>query len=66
MMVGLFEPRAAAWSVDGIPATASFTTLKPDWDRMAPFLEARWRACRSRSRSACARSSAAPSRSRPT
>ena len=39
MMVGLFEPRAAAWAVDGIPATASFTTLKPDWDRMAPFLE---------------------------
>ncbi len=39
MMVGLFEPRAAAWAVDGIPTTASFTTLKPDWDRMAPFLE---------------------------
>jgi glycine cleavage system aminomethyltransferase T/glycine/D-amino acid oxidase-like deaminating enzyme len=39
MMVGLFEPRAAAWSVDGIPASASFTTLKPDWDRMGPFLE---------------------------
>jgi glycine cleavage system aminomethyltransferase T/glycine/D-amino acid oxidase-like deaminating enzyme len=39
MMVGLFEPRAAAWAVDGIPATASFTTLKPDWDRMSPFLE---------------------------
>src|SRR3954451_5725021 len=39
MMVGLFEPHAAAWSVDGIPASASFTTLKPDWDRMAPFVE---------------------------
>ena len=39
MMVGLFEPRAAAWSVDGIPRDATFTTLKPDWDRMAPFLE---------------------------
>jgi 4-methylaminobutanoate oxidase (formaldehyde-forming) len=39
MMVGLFEPHAAAWSVDGIPPTASFTTLKPDWDRMTPFLE---------------------------
>jgi glycine cleavage system aminomethyltransferase T/glycine/D-amino acid oxidase-like deaminating enzyme len=39
MMVGLFEPHAAAWSVDGIPPTASFTTLKPDWDRMSPFLE---------------------------
>ncbi len=39
MMVGLFEPHAAAWSVDGIPRSASFTTLKPDWDRMSPFLE---------------------------
>ncbi len=39
MMVGLFEPRAAAWAVDGIPPGTSFTTLKPDWDRMAPFLE---------------------------
>jgi glycine cleavage system aminomethyltransferase T/glycine/D-amino acid oxidase-like deaminating enzyme len=39
MMVGLFEPHAAAWSVDGIPRSASFTTLKPDWDRMTPFLE---------------------------
>ncbi|WP_151083422.1 GcvT family protein [Nocardioides cynanchi] len=39
MMVGLFEPRAAAWAVDGIPAGTSFTTLKPDWDRMSPFLE---------------------------
>jgi glycine cleavage system aminomethyltransferase T/glycine/D-amino acid oxidase-like deaminating enzyme len=39
MMVGLFEPSAAAWAVDGIPATTSFTTLKPDWDRMAPFLQ---------------------------
>ena len=39
MMVGLFEPHAAAWSVEGIPRSASFTTLKPDWDRMSPFLE---------------------------
>ncbi|EWT00658.1 oxidoreductase [Intrasporangium oryzae NRRL B-24470] len=39
MMVGLFEPEAAAWRVDGIPADFSFGTLPPDWDRMAPFLE---------------------------
>lgn len=39
MMVGLFEPVAAAWQVDGIPEDASFTTLQPDWDRMAPFVE---------------------------
>jgi 4-methylaminobutanoate oxidase (formaldehyde-forming) len=39
MMVGLFEPQAAAWSIDGIPSDVSFLTLPPDWDRMAPFLE---------------------------
>jgi len=39
MMVGLFEPRAAAWGVDGVPTDFSFGTLPPDWDRMAPFLE---------------------------
>jgi 4-methylaminobutanoate oxidase (formaldehyde-forming) len=39
MMVGLFEPEAAAWAVDGVPAEFSFGTLPPDWDRMAPFLE---------------------------
>jgi 4-methylaminobutanoate oxidase (formaldehyde-forming) len=39
MMVGLFEPHAAAWSVEGIPRDATFTSLKPDWDRMSPFLE---------------------------
>ncbi len=39
LMVGLFEPEAAAWKVDGIPKDFSFGTLPPDWDRMAPFLE---------------------------
>jgi glycine cleavage system aminomethyltransferase T/glycine/D-amino acid oxidase-like deaminating enzyme len=39
MMVGLFEPQAAAWQVDGIPRDASFLTLPPDWDRMGPFVE---------------------------
>ncbi len=39
LMVGLFEPRAAAWRVDGIPASFSFGTLPPDWERMGPFLE---------------------------
>ncbi len=39
MMVGLFEPRAAAWNPGSIPADASFLTLAPDWERMAPFLE---------------------------
>jgi heterotetrameric sarcosine oxidase gamma subunit len=39
MMVGLFEPHAAAWRVEGVPRDFSFGTLPPDWDRMAPFLE---------------------------
>ncbi len=39
MMVGLFEPQAAPWRVEGIPRDFSFGTLPPDWDRMAPFLE---------------------------
>lgn len=40
MMVGLFEPEAAAWKLDGIPEDFSFGTLPPDWERMAPALEA--------------------------
>ena len=39
MMVGLFEPVAAAWKVEGIPADFSFGQIPPDWDRMGPFVE---------------------------
>ena len=39
MMVGLFEPVAAPWRVEGIPADFSFGKIPPDWDRMGPFLE---------------------------
>ncbi|GAA1139300.1 FAD-dependent oxidoreductase [Nocardioides aquiterrae] len=39
MMVGLFEPVAAPWRVEGVPADFSFGTIPPDWDRMGPFLE---------------------------
>ncbi len=39
MMVGLFEPVAAAWRVDGIPPDFSFGEIPPDWDRMGPFVE---------------------------
>ncbi len=39
MMVGLFEPVAAAWNVDGIPRDFSFGEIAPDWDRMGPFVE---------------------------
>ncbi len=39
LMVGLFEPEAAAWQLDGMPTDASFLDLPPDWERMGPFLE---------------------------
>ena len=39
LMIGLFEPVCAPWKVDGVPSDASFISLQPDWDRMAPYLE---------------------------
>lgn len=39
LMIGLFEPVAKAWNVDGIPENFAFGEIDPDWDRMAPFLE---------------------------
>ncbi len=39
VMVGLFEPVCAPWSVGGIPDGFSFGRLEPDWERMAPYLE---------------------------
>jgi len=39
LMVGLFEPDAAPWRVDGIPSDFSFGTLPPDWDRVGPALQ---------------------------
>ena len=39
-MVGLFEPEAAPWRLEGIPEDFSFGNLPPDWERMTPFLEA--------------------------
>lgn len=38
ILVGLFEPVAGPWSVDGIPADIAFASLDPDWDRIAPYL----------------------------
>jgi len=39
LMVGLFEPVSAPWSLDGIPADFSFGEIPSDWDRLGPFLE---------------------------
>jgi heterotetrameric sarcosine oxidase gamma subunit len=38
ILVGLFEPVAAPWSLDGVPADIAFASLPPDWDRIGPFL----------------------------
>jgi 4-methylaminobutanoate oxidase (formaldehyde-forming) len=40
LMIGLFEPVCAPWKVEGVPHDSSFTSLQPDWDRMAPYVEA--------------------------
>ncbi len=39
LMVGLFEPQAAAWNVKSIPKDFSFGEIEPDWDRMGPYVE---------------------------
>jgi glycine cleavage system aminomethyltransferase T/glycine/D-amino acid oxidase-like deaminating enzyme len=39
LMVGLFEPVAAPWSLDGVPDDFSFGEIPSDWERLAPFLE---------------------------
>ncbi|MEM6588352.1 MAG: FAD-dependent oxidoreductase [Pseudomonadota bacterium] len=39
MMLGLFEPRAAAWKLEGIPEDFAFGEIEPDWDRVGPDLE---------------------------
>jgi len=39
LMVGLFEPVAAPWSLDKIPDDFSFGEIPSDWDRLGPFLE---------------------------
>ncbi|MGZ8641104.1 MAG: FAD-dependent oxidoreductase, partial [Actinomycetota bacterium] len=38
MLVGLFEPEAAPWSLDGIPEDLGFAVLPPDWERTGGFL----------------------------
>jgi 4-methylaminobutanoate oxidase (formaldehyde-forming) len=39
LMVGIFEPVAKPWHVDGIPQDFTFGEIPPDWDRMHPYLE---------------------------
>ena len=39
LLFGLFEPKGASWSPQGIANDASFLHLPPDWERMTPHLE---------------------------
>lgn len=39
LMLGLFEPGAAAWKLDRIPEDFQFGEIEPDWDRVGPDLE---------------------------
>jgi 4-methylaminobutanoate oxidase (formaldehyde-forming) len=39
LLLGVFEPVAAPWSIAGIPAGFSFGEIDPDWERMMPYLE---------------------------
>jgi heterotetrameric sarcosine oxidase gamma subunit len=39
LMVGIFEPVAKPWRVEGIPHDFTFGEIPPDWDRMQPYLE---------------------------
>src|SRR5215467_10654390 len=38
MLVGLFEPVGAPWSLDGVRRNFAFGKLPPDWERMEPYL----------------------------
>ena len=39
LLLGVFEPIGAPWSVGGIPRDFSFGEIQPDWDRMMPYIE---------------------------
>jgi len=39
ILLGLFEPVAAPWALNGIPKDFSFGEIQPDWDRMMPYIE---------------------------
>lgn len=43
LLVGLFEPDAAAWNVGSIPGDFTFGEIEPNWDRVLPHLEAAFR-----------------------
>ncbi len=38
LLIGLFEPEATPWKVEGVPEDFAFGEIPPDWDRMAPYV----------------------------
>ncbi|NND82647.1 MAG: FAD-dependent oxidoreductase [Gammaproteobacteria bacterium] len=40
LLVGMFEPNAKPWGMNGIPETFCFDELPEDFDHLAPYLEA--------------------------
>jgi glycine cleavage system aminomethyltransferase T/glycine/D-amino acid oxidase-like deaminating enzyme len=39
LMIGLFEPECAPWKIEGVPEDFAFGEIRPDWDRMAGYIE---------------------------
>ncbi|HXY43158.1 MAG TPA: FAD-dependent oxidoreductase, partial [Acidimicrobiales bacterium] len=39
LLVGLFEPKAAAWKPEGVPEDFAFGEIEPDWERIGPFVD---------------------------
>jgi heterotetrameric sarcosine oxidase gamma subunit len=39
LLVGLFEPLAAAWNPTAIPSDFAFGEIEPDWERISPFVD---------------------------
>ena len=39
ILLGFFEPNAAAWSTKKIPEDFCFGEIQPDWDRMEKHIE---------------------------
>ncbi|RME87937.1 MAG: FAD-dependent oxidoreductase [Anaerolineae bacterium] len=39
ILFGIFEPVSAPWALDGVPQDFVFGQIKPNWERMMPYLE---------------------------
>jgi 4-methylaminobutanoate oxidase (formaldehyde-forming) len=39
VLLGLFEPVSAPWALEGVPEDFTFGEIKPDWERMSPYIE---------------------------